>query len=814
MSDLTPGDVFAGFEIVEAAGRDELSVVYRAIESTLNRTVALRVMATEVSQDPSFREHFTREAQMAASVDHPNVVTVYRFGESDGQLFMAMRHVEATTLASILADGPMGTDRTVAIISGVAAALDAIHAAGLVHRNVRPVNVLVSAGDDGRERVLLAGFGASQPGTRSSLNSQGRLGGSVAYAAPELLQDRDTTTATDVYSLACVLFACLTGQPPFPRPTHAEAITAQIEARPPSIAAIRPDLPPTLDVLFEYALAKDPAARYQSAGELVRAMRPTLQPDRSTPTPTPTPTPLPAPAPSAVASPPPIIDASDTPTTATAAATSARAHESEPTHVPTPTPTASPSMTPTLPPAGAVAPSRASAAPAAGEGAATDGTVAPLTTTADDAPKPRRSRAALAVAAVFVILVGALGIGIALSRRTTEEIGEAPSMRLKTILFGNGIKAERTWTIDGTNGDHFTAEITLRNIGSTEITHALNEYVPKEIAADASKLTFDPKPNTIVEPDPILRWCVTVAPLGSKTITYGAAIPGGDASGARLKGWADSWSQAIYKLDASKGEQCAKADIKDAIPVNQVTPSEQATEETAGSVPPEAPSSTDTTAPSTTVPLIAGVTTTSTRPPTTNVNPTFPTIPTPTVTSPPVLPPGAPSNPIVSFVSVDTNTSQPYCGGIPQSATVSLSWGAASGATSYDIKVSRYAYTGGPEQLLQANVTTSGATSATSLQMTVPRSDPAQSYYVYEVTAHNSAGAATSRAKVSMPNVVGMCSWTMWQTLRTVGLPPNEDQTVNDPQGHDDNRIYAQTFAAGTILTAGTSCPVRSYKTP
>src|SRR5690349_13633074 len=156
MSDLTPGDVFAGFEIVEAAGRDELSVVYRAIESTLNRTVALRVMATEVSQDPSFREHFTREAQMAASVDHPNVVTVYRFGESDGQLFMAMRHVEATTLASILADGPMGTDRTVAIISGVAAALDAIHAAGLVHRNVRPVNVLVSAGDDGRERVLLA----------------------------------------------------------------------------------------------------------------------------------------------------------------------------------------------------------------------------------------------------------------------------------------------------------------------------------------------------------------------------------------------------------------------------------------------------------------------------------------------------------------------------------------------------------------------------------------------------------------------------------------------------------------------------------
>jgi serine/threonine protein kinase len=813
MSDLTPGDVFAGFEIVEAAGRDELSVVYRAVESTLNRTVALRVMATEVSQDPTFREHFTREAQMAASVDHPNVVTVYRFGESDGQLFMAMRHVEATTLASILADGPMGTDRTVAVISGVAAALDAIHGAGLVHRNVRPVNVLVSAGDDGRERVLLAGFGASQPGTRSSLNSQGRLGGSVAYAAPELLQDRDTSTATDVYSLACVLFACLTGQPPFPRPSHAEAITAQIEARPPSIAAIRPDLPPTLDVLFEYALAKDPAARYQAAGELVRAMRPTLQPDRTT-TPTPLPAPLPAPGPSGVTTAAPHLDASDTPTNATTAtaatnamaATSPADHESEPTHVPTPTPTAGPSTTPTLPPAGA-------RSPRSPETMSEDGAGAAPIPAPGDGTKPRRSRAALAIAAVFVLLVGALGVGIALSRRTTDLVGEAPSMRLKTILFGNGIKAERTWTIDGATGDHFTAAITLRNIGSTEITHALNEYVPKEIAADASKLTFDPKPNTIVEPDPILRWCVTVAPLGSKTITYGAAIPGGDASGARLKGWAESWSQAIYKLDASKGEQCAKADPLAAVPVNQVTPSEQATEESAGSIPPEAPSSTDTTAPSTTVPIVVGATTT-TRPPTTNVNPTFPTIPTPTVTSPQVLPPGAPSNPVVSFVRVDTDTNAIYCGGIPQNATVSLSWGAASGAASYDVKVSRYAFTGGPEQLLQANVQTSSATSATSLQMTVPRSDPGQSYYVYEVTAHNSAGAATTRAKVSMPNVVGVCSWTMWQTLRTVGLPPSEDQTVPDPQGHDDNRVYAQTFGAGQILTAGTLTPVRSYKSP
>jgi len=268
--ELSPGDVFAGCRIEFVLGRGGMGVVYRALQLDLGRPVALKVLASDRSADPEFRERFQRESRLAASFDHPHVVPVHGAGEEDGELYIVMRYVRGSDLhALIKRDGRLAPERAAAIVGQVGSALDAAHAAGLVHRDVKPGNVLLSGGGE-EEHAYLSDFGLTrrlEPG--SELTESGQWLGTVDFASPEQLHGERVDARSDVYSLGCVLFAALTGKPPFPRGTVPATLLSHLHDAPP-----RPSdagLPRPLDRVIARALDKDPSRRYPSAGDLGRA---------------------------------------------------------------------------------------------------------------------------------------------------------------------------------------------------------------------------------------------------------------------------------------------------------------------------------------------------------------------------------------------------------------------------------------------------------------------------------------------------------------------------------------------------------------
>jgi serine/threonine-protein kinase len=264
----------AGYEVLEQIGRGGMGVVYRAEQVALGRQVALKVIAPELAGDEDFRARFKREYRTAASIDHPNVVPIYEAGESGSQLFIAMRLVPGDDLRDILrTHGGLDPSRAADLVAQVGGALDAAHAAGLVHRDVKPANVLV-ARVGGSEHAFLSDFGLTKHVTsHGGLTRTGQWVGTVDYMAPELVDGRPADARSDVYSLGCVLFEALTGQVPFPRDADMAKLYAHVQAAPPSPSSLRPGLPPALDDLVARALAKDPDQRPQSAGDLGRQAR-------------------------------------------------------------------------------------------------------------------------------------------------------------------------------------------------------------------------------------------------------------------------------------------------------------------------------------------------------------------------------------------------------------------------------------------------------------------------------------------------------------------------------------------------------------
>ncbi len=254
--------------------------VYRALDPELGRSVALKVIAAHLSRDERFRRRFEREWRMMATLDHPNVVAVYRAGEEAGRLFMAMRFVDGQGLdARIAQDGPLAPTEAVAVIAEVAAGLDAAHAAGLVHRDVKPANILLAGGG----HVFVTDFGLTVPAQRlTALTSTGQFMGTVAYAAPEQIRGADLDARTDVYALGGVLHHCLTGQPPYPADTALEAIAAHLSDTAPRPSTLAP-VPVAFDEVVARAMAKDPADRYASAGALARAAAASEAPRRRRP---------------------------------------------------------------------------------------------------------------------------------------------------------------------------------------------------------------------------------------------------------------------------------------------------------------------------------------------------------------------------------------------------------------------------------------------------------------------------------------------------------------------------------------------------
>ena len=267
VADSRIGAVLAGYRIEERIGRGGMSVVYRADHIRLKRKVALKLLASELAEDAAFRERFLRESELAASLDHPNVVPIYDAGEADGLLYIAMRYVEGTDLKQLLRrEGGLPPERAVGLAAQIASALDAAHERDLVHRDVKPSNVLLT-GRAGKEHCYLSDFGLSTSASdRSALADPRQIVGTIDYVAPVQIRGEQVGGSADVYSLACLLYECLTGHVPFGRASDVAVVYAHLEESPPKAG-----LTEELDAVLERGMAKAPEQRWETAGALVAA---------------------------------------------------------------------------------------------------------------------------------------------------------------------------------------------------------------------------------------------------------------------------------------------------------------------------------------------------------------------------------------------------------------------------------------------------------------------------------------------------------------------------------------------------------------
>ena len=274
LTDGRAGSELAGYRLEAIIGRGGMSVVYRAEHLRLRRKAAVKLLAPELAEDEHFRERFLRESQLAASLDHPNIVPVYDAGEVEGLLYLAMRYVEGTDLRALLRrNGALRPGHALGLVAQVAEALDAAHECGLVHRDVKPSNVLVT-GQVGSEHCYLADFGLSKTASdRSDTRDWGRTLGTVDYVAPEQIEGAAVDGRTDLYSLACMLYECLIGEVPFKRASEVAVIYAHLEDAPPAASERRPGLPIELDSVLSKGMAKLADDRWETCGALVEAAR-------------------------------------------------------------------------------------------------------------------------------------------------------------------------------------------------------------------------------------------------------------------------------------------------------------------------------------------------------------------------------------------------------------------------------------------------------------------------------------------------------------------------------------------------------------
>src|SRR6266496_2986302 len=262
---LSPGAQVAGYRIAGTLGRGGMGFVYEAEHAVLGRKAALKTLLPDLTDDEEFRKRFIAESQIVAALDHPSVIPIYDAGEADGVVYIAMRYVGGGDLHQLLEAGPLGPERALMILEQVAGALDAAHSHELVHRDVKPANVLLEAGG----RVYLTDFGIAKRTRSQGLTNPGFFVGTLDYAAPEQIRGEAVGAAADIYAFGCLLFECLTGRKPFDRETDVAVMHAHLLDPPPSASELQPELPAELDALFTQALAKEEGARFGSCRELI-----------------------------------------------------------------------------------------------------------------------------------------------------------------------------------------------------------------------------------------------------------------------------------------------------------------------------------------------------------------------------------------------------------------------------------------------------------------------------------------------------------------------------------------------------------------
>ena len=267
------GTTFGKYKITGVLGKGGMGEVYEAYDNEIGRTVALKIIKSQFANDRKYRMRFERESHAAAKLQEPHVIPIHGFGEIDGCLFIDMRLVRGTDLQSMIDKAPLDPTRAVAIITQIAAALDAAHAEGLIHRDVKPQNIIVTPADF----AYLVDFGIAEVMGDTRLTAAGAQIGSWAYMAPERFTDQEITPAIDIYALTCVLYESLTGQMPFHVDSPEAVMAAHLAYPPPRPSVTNPKVPASFDDVIARGMAKEPDDRYGSAGALGRAANRALQ---------------------------------------------------------------------------------------------------------------------------------------------------------------------------------------------------------------------------------------------------------------------------------------------------------------------------------------------------------------------------------------------------------------------------------------------------------------------------------------------------------------------------------------------------------
>ncbi|HXO54568.1 MAG TPA: protein kinase [Mycobacterium sp.] len=263
------GTPFGRYQLIELLGRGGMGEVWKAFDTATQRVVAVKVLPAQLAADPLFEQRFRREAYAAAGLNDPHVVPIHNFGEIDGRLYVDMRLIDGHDLEHVLARGPLDPDRAVKIIEQIASALNAAHRVGLVHRDVKPSNILVAEDDFS----YLIDFGIARGAGETGLTGTGAVVGTWPYMAPERFTTGQTDTRSDIYALTCVLYECLTSSPPFPGDSVEQQIAGHLTAPPPRPSITQPGLSPQLDLVIATGMAKEPDQRYGTTTELARAAR-------------------------------------------------------------------------------------------------------------------------------------------------------------------------------------------------------------------------------------------------------------------------------------------------------------------------------------------------------------------------------------------------------------------------------------------------------------------------------------------------------------------------------------------------------------
>ncbi|MDT5010133.1 MAG: hypothetical protein QOH57_1750 [Mycobacterium sp.] len=266
------GTPFGRYRLVDLLGRGGMGEVWKAYDTTMNRVVALKVLPVNFADDAQYQVRFRREAQAAAGLDEPHVVPIHDFGEIEGRLYVTMRVIDGKTVNELLVDGPIAPQRAVWIVEQIAAALNAAHRVGLIHRDVKPSNILVTEDDF----AYLIDFGIARVAGATKLTSTGATIGTLAYMAPERFTSDRADARADIYALTCVLYECLTGTQPFPGDSLERQITSHLTLPPPRPSAVQPGVSPQMDQVIATGMAKNPDQRYASTKDLAAAARAAL----------------------------------------------------------------------------------------------------------------------------------------------------------------------------------------------------------------------------------------------------------------------------------------------------------------------------------------------------------------------------------------------------------------------------------------------------------------------------------------------------------------------------------------------------------